>query len=74
MFWVYILQCKDNSYYTGHTDNLENRITQHTNKLIPGCYTSNRLPINVMYTQDFPTREEALRAEKQIQGNLATFL
>ena len=31
-FWVYILKCSDNSYYTGHTDNLENRIQQHRNR------------------------------------------
>lgn len=68
MFWVYILQCNDKSYYTGHTDNLENRLAQHQNKMIAGCYTSRRLPIQLMYSQEFFTREEALVAEKQIQG------
>ena len=68
MFWVYILQCNDKSYYTGHTDNLESRFAQHKNKMIPNCYTSTRLPIQLMYSQEFPTREEALVAEKQIQG------
>ncbi|HHO2140658.1 TPA: GIY-YIG nuclease family protein [Legionella pneumophila] len=38
MFWVYILQCSDKSYYTGQTDNLEKRLTQHQDKMIPGCY------------------------------------
>ncbi|MDI1352757.1 MAG: GIY-YIG nuclease family protein [bacterium] len=68
MFWVYILRCNDTSYYTGHTDNLESRLAQHQNKLIAGCYTSTRLPVELSYSQDFATREEALAAEKQIQG------
>ena len=68
MFWVYILQCKDRSYYTGHTDNLENRLSQHHTKMIPHCYTSNRLPAQLVFSQEFTTREEALIAEKQIQG------
>ena len=51
MFWVYILQCSDNSYYTGHTDNLE-----------------TRLPAKLAYSAHFPSRIEALQAEKQIQG------
>lgn len=29
MFWVYILKCADGSYYTGHTDNLEQRLDLH---------------------------------------------
>jgi putative endonuclease len=68
MFWVYILKCRDYSYYTGHTDNLDNRIFQHQNKLIPGCYTYTKLPVQLVYSQDFSTREEALTAEQQIKG------
>jgi putative endonuclease len=68
MFWVYILQCNDKSYYTGHTDNLENRFAQHQNRMISSCYTSTRLPVQLMYSQAFSTRKEALAAEKQIQG------
>jgi putative endonuclease len=68
MFWVYILRCKDQSYYTGHTDNLDNRIAQHQQRIVPNCYTSTRLPIQLVYAQEFPSREEALAAEKQIQG------
>lgn len=68
MFWVYILECRDRSYYTGHTDNLESRLVQHQDRLIPNCYTSTRLPVKLMYSQEFSTREEALSSEKQIQG------
>lgn len=68
MFYVYILKCIDGSYYTGHTDNLENRLYQHKNKIFSKCYTAKRLPVKLMYSKEFNTREEALRAEKQIQG------
>ena len=68
MFWVYMLKCRDQSYYVGHTDNLEARLFQHQNKLIPGCYTCRKLPVKLVYYQDFLTREEALSAEQQIKG------
>ena len=32
-FWVYILRCTDSSYYTGHTDNLDLRISKHQSGL-----------------------------------------
>lgn len=68
MFWIYILQCSDKSYYTGHTDNLESRLVQHQTRTIPDCYTSSRLPVQLMYSQSFTNREEALNVERQIKG------
>ena len=66
-FSVYILRCADNSYYTGHTDNLEDRIAKHKTGEIEG-YTSTRLPVMLVFSEDFPTREEALACERQIKG------
>ena len=66
-FWVYILRCADNSYYTGHTDNLEGRIAKHQTGETPG-YTSTRLPVKLIFSEQFPTREEALSCERQIKG------
>jgi predicted GIY-YIG superfamily endonuclease len=66
-FWVYILQCNDGSYYTGHTDNLDYRIAMHKEGLIP-CYTKDKLPVTLIYTQEFPTRYEALHMERRIKG------
>ena len=65
-FYVYILKCNDNSYYVGHTDNIESRIAAHQQKTIP-CYTNSRLPISVMFIQDFGSRDEAFSAERQIK-------
>ena len=66
-FWVYIVRCADRSYYTGHTDDLERRIAAHQSGEIKG-YTSTRLPVALIYSQDFVTRAEALEHERQVKG------
>ena len=66
-FWIYILQCSDSSYYTGHTDNLEQRVAKHQFGEIEG-YTAKRRPVELVFAQECATREEALSAELQIKG------
>ena len=66
MFWVYILGCADGSYYTGHTDNLEKRMGEHQSGLCGG-YTAKRLPVDLAWTQECTTREEAMAAEMQVK-------
>ena len=66
-FWVYILRCADKSYYTGHTDNLEKRLAEHRSGEIEG-YTSTRLPVKLVFFEEFPTRDDALASERQIKG------
>lgn len=66
-FYVYVLECADKSYYTGHTDNLEMRLACHQAGEIVG-YTSSRLPIKLVFSQSVSTREETLIAERQIKG------
>jgi len=67
-FHVYILRCSDGSYYTGHTDDLELRVSQHQQGFFPGCYTAKRLPLELCWCPAFMTREEALVSERQIKG------
>jgi Predicted endonuclease containing a URI domain len=66
-FFVYILRCSDGSYYTGHTDDLEKRISEHKNQSYTG-YTCLRLPVELVYHATFTTRDEALLAERKIKG------
>jgi predicted GIY-YIG superfamily endonuclease len=66
-FFVYILRCSDGSFYTGHTDNLVKRQAEHASGETGG-YTATRRPVKLLFTQEFPTREEALVAEQQIKG------
>ncbi len=66
-FWAYMLHCRGGLFYTGHTDNLERRIADHQNGLICG-FTSQRRPVELVWSQEFPTRLEALEAERRIKG------
>lgn len=65
--WMYILKCADGSYYTGSTRDLEGRIYEHQNGL-GANYTRKRLPVELVYCEDFETIEQAYHREKQIQG------
>ena len=66
-FFVYILQCSDKSYYVGHTDDIEKRISEH--HVGEGArYTSRRLPIEVVFVESFGTRDEAFIMERRIKG------
>lgn len=51
----------------GHTDNLEARIATHEQRTF-ARYTSTRLPINVVFVEELPSRYEALQMERQIKG------
>lgn len=62
-----MLKCADGHFYVGHTDDLESRVAAHQSGLIDG-YTKNRRPVGLVWNQEFPTREEALAAERQIKG------
>ena len=66
-FWAYILRCSDGSYYTGHTDNLEHRVGQHQTGGVPG-YTQQRRPVTLMWSQEFPSRLEAIEVEQQVKN------
>ena len=64
---MYILECADGSYYTGSTKNLELRLMQHQNG--EGAnHTKNRLPVKLVYFEEFQRIDEAFYREKQMQG------
>ena len=65
--WAYILKCSDGSYYTGSTNNLESRLEQH-NKGEGANYTKNRLPVKLIYSEEYSRIDKAFYREKQIQG------
>ena len=50
------------------TDHLENRLMQHHHKIFPSCFTATRLPVKLVFSQEFATREEALASERRIKG------
>ena len=66
MFYTYILECKDGTYYTGWSNNLEKREETH-NKGLGAKYTKIRLPVKVVYFETFDKKEEAMKREWQIK-------
>ena len=65
--YVYILKCSDGTYYTGSTKNLEQRLQQHQAG-IGAIYTSKRLPVQLIYYEEYDKIDDAFYREKQIQG------
>ncbi len=65
--YMYILKCVDGSFYTGSTTNLARRLTQHQTG--EGAnYTKKRLPVQLVYYEEYPRIDEAFYREKQVQG------
>ena len=67
MWFVYVLLCEDQSFYTGISNNLEKRFSDHKNGK-GGYYTRSHKPIKLIYSEQLPTKSEALKREKQIKG------
>ena len=63
MFHVYILKCGDGSIYIGQTNNLERRLAQHRSGQV--AWTKPRLPVTLIKSKAFPTREEAVKCERR---------
>ena len=64
--YTYILKCSDDSLYCGWTNNLEKRVATH-NKGLGGKYTRARTPVELVYYEEFETKEEAMRREFHIK-------
>ncbi len=67
MAWMYILECCDNSYYVGSTKNLERRLSEHQEGL-GARYTTRRLPVKLVYCEEYERVADAFYREKQVQG------
>ena len=66
MNYTYILRCSDGTLYCGWTNNLENRLKAH-NSGLGGKYTRSRLPVELVYFEEFDTKEEAMSREWHIK-------
>ena len=67
MGFMYILECSDGSLYTGSTKELKKRIQQHQ-RGEGANYTSKRLPVKLIYAEEYDRIDHAFAREKQIQG------
>jgi putative endonuclease len=67
MPYMYILECADGSYYTGSTKDLERRLWEHQNGL-GANHTAKRLPVKLVYCEEYDRIDDAFYREKQVQG------
>lgn len=61
-YYVYILECADKTLYTGYTNDLEKRLKAH-NEGKGAKYTKNRLPVKIVYHEEFDDKKEAMSRE-----------
>ncbi|MDK2800293.1 MAG: putative endonuclease [Clostridiales bacterium] len=66
MYYVYIVECKDGTLYTGWTTNLQRRIHEH-NRGKGAKYTRSRYPVELKYFEKFTTKQEAMKREYAIK-------
>lgn len=67
--YMYVVQCADGTLYTGYTTDVDRRIKTH-NRGKGAKYTRNRLPVNLLYQEEFPSKREAMSAEALFKKRL----
>jgi len=65
--YIYILLCVDNTYYTGYSNNLNKRIYDHNHNKCGAKYTKSRLPVKLIYYEEFDDKSSAMKREYQIK-------
>src|SRR4051812_7412680 len=68
IYYTYIVNCADGSYYTGKTNNLPRRLLQHNGELIGGArYTRTRRPVELVFYEEYLTNAFACQREEEIK-------
>jgi putative endonuclease len=65
-FYTYLARCNDGSLYTGYTVDLNEREAKH-NEGKGARYTRVRLPVKIVYSEEFQTKSEAMKREYEIK-------
>ena len=66
MWYVYILKCSDDSFYTGHTNNLSERLERHNSRR-GSSHIASRLPAYLIWYEECEHETDAIKREKQIK-------
>ncbi|MFH1875184.1 MAG: GIY-YIG nuclease family protein [Pseudomonadota bacterium] len=66
MHYIYIIQCADDSYYTGYTNDIARRLKAH-NQGKASRITRSKLPVKLVYKESFSQKSEALKREAEIK-------
>lgn len=67
MPYVYILKCRDNTYYTGYTVEIDRRLQEHQDGTA-SKYTRGRTPVELVYLEKLPTKSAAMQRELELKG------
>ena len=68
MYFLYILECFDGTFYTGITTNLDRRIKEHNQSKLGSKYTKVRRPVKLIYSKEFLNRSEASIEESKVKS------
>ena len=63
VWYMYVVTCSDQSYYCGITTSLDRRVDEHNTKKKGAKYTRSRRPVTLFFSEEFPDRSSALKAE-----------
>lgn len=67
LWYVYLLRCSDDTFYTGITTDLQRRVNEHNTSTSGAAYTRGRRPVKLIYTEKCDSRAAATRREYQIR-------
>ena len=71
MYFVYMVKCADNTFYTGITTELERRIEEHNGSDKGAKYTRVRRPVSLVYSEEHPDRSSASKREYEIKKKMS---
>lgn len=67
MYYLYLLNCADQTLYTGVAKDLDRRLNEHNSSALGAKYTRGRRPVELVYSQKFSSRSLAQKAESKIK-------
>lgn len=68
IYYIYILQCADESYYTGLTNDLKRRLREHASGKDHRAFTYSRRPVKLVWFEEIADKETARQREKQVKS------
>jgi len=66
--YVYILECSDDTFYVGVTNNVGRRFIEHMTDIKENSYTFSRRPLKLVFCREFDRPMKAIKYEKQVKG------
>jgi len=71
MYYIYIVQCADDTLYTGISTELERRVKEHNESEKGAKYTRVRRPVKLVYSESYPDRSTASKREYEIKKKMS---